>query len=113
MLSLTEEEIQRSEKARAEAEATRRAAEEKLVAEAEARRKRDAERVRLQVAAPAAPAEPKRSGPTKEELDATAAKVRDCCLIESLQYTAVQIRCQSQPLHYKSVLRALLPKERL
>ena len=36
MLSLTEEEIQRSEKARAEAETARRAAEEKLAAEAEA-----------------------------------------------------------------------------
>lgn len=75
MLSLTEEEIQRSEKARQEAESARKAAEEKLVAEAEARRRRDAERIKLQVAPTAAPPEPKRQGPTKEELDATAAKV--------------------------------------
>jgi len=75
VLSLTEEEIQRSERARQEAEAARRAAEEKLVAESEARRRRDAERIKLQVAPNAAPAEPKRAGPTKEELDATAAKV--------------------------------------
>lgn len=75
VLSLTEEEIQRSERARQEAEAARRAAEEKLVAESEARRRRDAERIKLQVAPNAAPAEPKRAGPTKAELDATAAKV--------------------------------------
>ena len=75
MLALTEEEIQRSEKARQEAEAARKAAEEKLVAEAEARRRRDAERIKLQVAPNAAPPEPKRAGPTKDELDATAAKV--------------------------------------
>ena len=75
MLALTEEEIQRSERARQEAEAARKAAEEKLVAEAEARRRRDAERIKLQVAPSAAPPEPKRAGPTKDELDATAAKV--------------------------------------
>ena len=75
VLSLTEEEIQRSERARQEAEAARKAAEEKLVAEAEARRRRDAERIKLQVASNAPPAEPKKAGPTKEELDATGAKV--------------------------------------
>ena len=76
MLSLTEEEIQRSERARQEAEAVRKAAEEKLVAEAEARRRRDAERIKLQVAPNAPPPEPKKAGPTREELDATASKVR-------------------------------------
>ena len=76
VLSLTEEEIQRSERARQEAEAARKAAEEKLVAEAEARRRRDAERIKLQVAPNVPPAEPKKAGPTREELDATAAKVR-------------------------------------
>ena len=83
VLALTEEEIQRSEKARQEAEAARKAAEEKLVAEAEARRRRDAERIKLQVAPNAAPPEPKRAGPTKDELDATAAKACPpalCCM---------------------------------
>ena len=49
MLALSDEDRARAEKARADAEAARRAAEEKLAAEAEARRRRDAERVRLTV----------------------------------------------------------------
>ncbi len=75
VLSLTDEERERAERARAEAEAARRAADEKLAAEAEARRKRDAERVKLQLAPSAPPPPAKPAGPTKEQLEAAAAKV--------------------------------------
>lgn len=74
-MSLSEEERQRAEKTKAEAEAARRAADEKLAAEAEARRRRDAERVKLQFGPPAPPLPARDSGPTQEQLAAAAAKV--------------------------------------
>lgn len=75
VVSLSEEERQRAERARADAEAARRAADEKLAAEAEARRRRDAERVKLQFGPPAPPPPAVRAGPTPEELAAAAAQV--------------------------------------
>ncbi len=75
VVSLSDEERQRLERAKADAEAARRAAEEKLAAEAEARRRRDAERVKLQFGPPAPPPPTKNSGPTPEALEAAAAKV--------------------------------------
>ncbi len=75
VVSLSDEERQRLERAKAEAEAARRAAEEKLAAEAEARRRRDAERVKLQFGPPAPPPPTKNSGPTPEALEAAAAQV--------------------------------------
>ena len=75
VVSLSEEERQRAERARADAEAARRAADEKLAAEAEARRRRDAERVKLQFGPPAPPPPAVRAGPTPKELAAAAAQV--------------------------------------
>jgi hypothetical protein len=93
VLSLTDEERERAEKARAEAEAARRAADEKLAAEAEARRKRDAERVKLQLAPSAPPPPAKPAGPTKEQLEAAAAKV--CPVLLPCTYIIMDTHCSS------------------
>ncbi len=79
VLALTDEDRARAEKAKADVEAARRAAEEKLASEAEARRRRDAERVRLQVAGPPPGPPPGPAGPSKEQLEAAATKVGNFC----------------------------------